>query len=109
MDGVGDRLLETDEYFRNFTDTLNDPSGSPENLAGNLIQELLALSLAQFGLLREQYPQYSEVFEQARNQGKSQSEPSIQARTLAALLKDDHPNVDVSTLITIVRKIQEQS
>lgn len=100
--------FETAADVRRFGDFLRAPGGTPENLAGNLMQELQTLSVGQLDLLKQQNPQYSVALEQAMNQGKSQSEASTKARTLAALLKEDHPTIAVSELISIVRKIKEQ-
>lgn len=105
MSNAGDRQLETVEDFRDF---FQSPGGTPESLAGNLMQELLTLSVEQLDLLKQQNPQYTEALEQVMNQGKSLSELSIKARTLAALLKEDYPTITVAELIKIVRKIKEQ-
>lgn len=107
MGDAGSHQIETAADLRVFNDFLKAPGGTPENLASNLIQELQTLSTGQFDSLKTQYPQYAEALEQANNQGKSQSEPSIKARTLAALLKSDHPTIAVPDLIKAVRKIKE--
>lgn len=108
MSGLGDHRFETAADLGRFDEFLQSPGGTPENLAGNLIQELQALSVGQFDLLKQKHPQYSAALEQAMNQGKSQSEPSTKARMLVALLKEDYPAIVVSELIKIVRKIKEQ-
>lgn len=107
MGDAGGRKIETAADLRSFSDFLQAPGGTPEDLAGSLIQELQALSIVQFTSLKARYPQYSDALEQANNQGKSQSEPLIKARTLAVLLKEDYPTIPVSELIKAIRKIKE--
>ena len=102
------------EQYRTVADVIQfgvnmeNAGGSPEDLAGVLMTEVASLNATKLESLKRQLPQYANALDQAINMGKGQGEVGVRARTLLTLLREDSPSVNLSALVTLVKKAKEQ-
>ena len=91
-----------------FAEFMGGPGGSREDLAGALMVEVQRLDLGKLALLKTQYPKYASALEKAVNLGKAEGELHVRARGLLALLHEDDSSVNLSELVTLVRRTRVQ-